>query len=120
MTDINNVVLVGRLTKDVGELRYTSGGMAIGNISIAVNRSVKQNEQWVDEASFFECSIFGKTAENLKQYLTKGQQVAIEGSLKQDRWQKDGQKFSKVTIAVSSIQLLGGKKDNNGNEEIEF
>ena len=78
MTDINKVILVGRLTKDMDDLRYTHEQMAIGEISIAVNRSRKINDQWQDEASFFYCTVYGKTAENLKQYLVKGQQVAIE------------------------------------------
>lgn len=120
MTDINKVILVGRLTKDIGDLRYTHEQMAIGEISIAVNRSRKVNDQWQDESSFFNCTIFGKAAENLKQYLKKGQQVAIEGSLKQERWEKDGQKFSKVSIQVSNVQLLGsGKKENNTEQKPE-
>ena len=120
MTDLNKVILVGRLTKDMGDVRYTREQMAIGEISIAVNRSKKVNDQWQDEASFFNCTIFGKAAENLKQYLVKGQQVAIEGSLKQERWEKDGQKFSKVSIQVSNVQLLGsGKKENNTEQKPE-
>ena len=120
MTDINKVILVGRLTKDMGDVRYTHEQMAIGEISIAVNRSKKVNDQGQDEASFFNCTVYGKTAENLKQYLVKGQQVAIEGSLKQERWEKDGQKFSKVSIQVSNIELLGsGKKENNTEQKPE-
>src|SRR5574344_792429 len=106
MTDINKVILVGRLTKDMGDLRYTHEQMAIGEISIAVNRSKKVNDQRQDDASFFCCTVYGKTAENLKQYLVKGQQVAIEGSLKQERWEKDVQKYCKVSILASNIQLL--------------
>src|SRR5574344_1824557 len=118
MTDINKVSLVGRLTKDMGDLRYTREQMAIGEISIAVNRSKKINDQRQDDASFFCCTVYGKTAENLKKYLVKGQQVAIEGSLKQDRWEKEGQKFSKVSIPVSNIPLLGsGQKDNNNEQK---
>ena len=118
MTDLNKVSLVGRLTRDMGDLRYTHEQMAIGEISIAVNRSKKVNDQWQDEASFFNCTIFGKAAENLKQYLVKGQQVPIEGSLKQERWEKDGQKFSKISVQVANIQLLGsGKKENNTEQK---
>ena len=120
MTDINKVILVGRLTKDMGDVRYTHEQMAIGEISIAVNRSKKVNDQWQDEASFFNCTIFGKAAENLKQYLKKGTQVAVEGSLKQERWEKDGQKFSKISVQVANIQLLGsGKKENNNEQKTE-
>lgn len=113
MNDTNIVVVVGRLTRDLGEkdFAYTPAGTARANISIAVNRSKKQGEQWVDEASFFDITLWGKTAENLRQYLTKGKQVAVKGYLRQDRWEKDGQKFSKVGIVAEDIQLLGGKSD---------
>lgn len=118
MTDINHVTLVGRLTRDLGNdersFGYLPSGQARANISIAVNRNRKQGEQWVDEANFFDVTIWGKTAENLKPYLTKGKQIAIDGYLKQDRWEKDGQKFSKVTVVANNVQLLGGRSDNGG------
>ncbi|QEN07634.1 single-stranded DNA-binding protein [Oceanispirochaeta crateris] len=109
-SDINRVVLVGRLTRDA-ELKYTSGGMAIADISLASNRSRKQGDQWVDEANFFDISLFGRRAEALAQYLSKGTQIAVEGQLRQDRWEQDGVKRSKVTIAASDIQLLGSRND---------
>lgn len=120
MTDINRVVLVGRLVRDLGndqrDFAYTPSGQARANISIAVNRSRKQGDQWVEEANFFDVTIWGKTAENLKPYLTKGKQIAVEGYLKQDRWEKDGQKFSKVGIVADSVMLLGGRSDNGGSQ----
>lgn len=109
MGDINSVILVGRVTRDA-ELRYTASGTALCNFSIAVNRRVKKGDQWTDEASFVDLTLFGKTAENLNKYLVKGTQVAVQGSLKQDRWEKDGQKHSKLGIFVDSVQLLGGGK----------
>ena len=105
--DMNTVTIIGRLTRDM-ELKYTSGGMAIGKFSLAVNRKKKSGEQWVDEASFFDVTCFGKTAENLAQYMTKGKQVCVDGSLHQDRWEKDGQNMSRVVINADNIQLLGG------------
>lgn len=108
MTDINKTVLVGRLTKDI-EIKYTNSGEAIGKLSIAVNRSRKQDNQWVDEASFFDVKIYGKMAESLRPYLTKGKQIAVEGFLKQERWQN----FSRVTVGAENVQLLGG---NSGND----
>lgn len=94
-------------------LEYLQSGMAVGKISLAVNRSVKKNDQWTDEASFFDVSLFGKQAENLKQSLVKGKQIALHGELKQDRWEKEGQKFSRVTVVASRVQLLGGKADTS-------
>lgn len=118
MTDINRVVLIGRLTRDLGndqrDFAYTPNGQARANISIAVNRSRKQGDQWVDEANYFDVTIWGKTAENLKPYLTKGKQVAVEGYLQQDRWEKDGQRFGKVKVVADTVMLLGGKSDNSG------
>ncbi len=115
MTDLNHVVLIGRLTKDLGtderSFGYVSSGQARANVSIAVNRSKKTGEQWADEVNYFDVTIWGKTAENLKPYLLKGKQIAIDGYLKQDRWEKDGQKMSKVTIVANNVQLLGGKGD---------
>ena len=113
MTDINHVLVIGRLTKDFGvdprTFFYTTGGTACAKVSIAVNRSFKQSDgQWIDEVSFFDVTIWGKTAEGLKPYLVKGKQIAVDGYLKQDRWQKDGQNFSKVNIVANSVQLVGG------------
>lgn len=110
MTDINKTVLVGRLTKDI-EIKYTNSGAAIGNLSIAVNRSRKH-----DETSFFDVKIYGKMAESLRPYLTKGKQVAVEGFLKQERWQKDGQNFSRVTVGAENVQLLGGNSGNDSQQ----
>lgn len=108
--DLNSVVLIGRLTRDV-ELKYTPGGMAICNGSVAVGRRVKKGDAYQDETSFFDFACFGKTAENLKPYLTKGKQIAIQGELKQDRWQQDGQNRSRISIMVNSVQLLGGNSE---------
>ena len=115
MTDTNHVVLVGRLTKDLGtderSFGYVANGQARANVSIAVNRSKKNGDQWIDEVNYFDVTIWGKTAENLKPYLTKGKQIVIDGYLKQDRWEKDGQKFSKVTVVATNVQLIGGRGD---------
>ncbi len=107
MTDLNHVTLIGRLTRDA-ELKYTPNGFAISNFSIAVNRRRKNGEQWVEEANFFDITLYGKSAESLKQYLIKGKQVAVDGELRQDRWEQDGQPRSRVVIAANNIQLLGG------------
>ena len=115
MTDLNHVVLIGRLTKDLGtderSFGYVANGQARANVSIAVNRSKKTGDQWSDEVNYFDVTIWGKTAENLKPYLTKGKMIAVDGYLKQDRWEKDGQKMSKVSVVANNVQLLGGKGD---------
>lgn len=119
MTDLNHVVLIGNLTRDLGSdersFGYVANGQARANVSIAVNRSKRNGDsgQWIDEVSYFDITIWGKTAENLKPYLVKGQKIAVDGYLKQDRWEKDGQKFSKIQIVANSVQLLGGRSDSN-------
>lgn len=114
-SDINSVILVGRLTRDA-ELSYLPSGTAALAFSIAVNRSKKEGDQWVEEANFFDISYISKSAENFKQYLVKGKQVGIQGSLKQDRWQdkESGQNRSKIKIMASSVQLLGGRSEAGG------
>ncbi len=114
MADLNHVVIIGRLTRDA-ELKYTAnGGQAVSKIAVAVNRRKKNGDTWEDEASFFDVVIWGRQAENLNQYLLKGKQVAVEGELRQDRWQQDGQNRSKVEIVAQNVQLLGG--GNSGGE----
>ena len=108
--DINHVVLVGRLTRDA-QLKFTNSGLAICTFAIAVNRRVKQGDKWTDEAHFFDITLFGKLGEALSQYLLKGQQVAVEAELRQDRWEQDGQKRSKVVIIANALQLIGGKRE---------
>jgi len=107
MADINHVVLIGRLTRDA-EIKYTAGGQAVCKFSIAVNRRKKNGDQWEDEANFFDIVLWGKQGESLQSYLTKGKMVGVDGELRQDRWQQDGQNRSKVEIVASYIQLLGG------------
>ena len=108
MTDINTLTIIGRLTSNC-DLAYTAGGTARLNLSIAVNRSQKSGGEWSDKASFFDVTVWGKTAENISPYLSKGKQIAVQGYLDQQRWEKDGQRFSRVCIIAEQVQLLGGK-----------
>ena len=108
MASYNRVVLVGNVTRDV-ELRYTPSGTAVTDLGLAVNERVKKNEQWVEESHFFSVTLWGRTAEVAGEYLSKGSSVLIEGRLKQDRWEKDGQKHQKVTIVGEKMQMLGSK-----------
>ena len=125
MTDLNDVILIGRITKDVGSdersFSFVGNGTAKAVVSLAVNRSVKKGDNWEDEVSFIDCTIWGRTAENLKDKLTKGKQVCVHGYLKQDRWEKDGQKQSRLNIVAESVQLLGGgNKQNDGQNDSGF
>lgn len=122
MTDLNNVVMIGNLVKDV-EISKMFENYTKGVITIAVNRTRKNGEKWVEDVNFFDVTIWGKTAENLQPYLVKGQKVAVDGYLKQDRWEKDGQKFSRIFIVADNIQLIGARKVeqyNNNNQQNSY
>jgi single-strand DNA-binding protein len=106
--DINHVVLVGRLTRDA-EIMVTNSGYPLAKISLAVNRRRKSGDQWIDEGNFFDINLWGKRGEALAPYLKKGQQIAVDGQLRQDRWEQDGMKRSKVVIEAQNIQLLGSR-----------
>lgn len=115
MVDVNHVVLLGRLTREA-ELKYTSSGQAVCKFSIAVNRRKKNGDQWEDEANFFDIVVWGRQGESLHPYLVKGKMVAVDGELRQDRWQQDGQNRSKVEIVANFLQLLGGGQGTNQNQ----
>ena len=126
MTDINNVVIVGRLTRD-SELKYGGSGVAVLKFSIATNKSVKKDDTWKDETSFFNCVLFGKRGEALAQYLLKGKQLVILGSLNQNTWESEGKKHSAVNIVANSVQFMGDKqakpvapKDEPFEDDIPF
>lgn len=115
MTNINSVVLTGRLTRDA-ELKYTNTGTAVCKFSIAVNRNVKSGDQWVDEASFFDIVLWGKRGEAINQYLLKGKEVAVLGELRQNRWEQDGQARSKIEVIANNIQFFGGSGRGGGQQ----
>jgi single-strand DNA-binding protein len=112
MVDLNHVVLIGRLTRDA-ELKITSTGQAVCKFSIAVNRRKKNGDQWEDEANFFDILLWGRQGETLHPYLVKGKMVAVDGELRQDRWQQDGQNRSKVEIVANLLQLVGGNPSSD-------
>ena len=105
--DLNNYSVIGRMTRDLDEraFAYTPNGKARLNISIAVNDGYGDNQY----TSYFDVVVWGKTAENIKPYLGKGKQICINGRLRQDRWESNGQKNSRVVIVAETVQLLGGR-----------
>ena len=107
MTDINRVILVGRLVKDA-ELKFTSASTPVTRFSVAVNRSRKNGDQWEEEVSYIDIVLWGRSAESISKFLTKGKQVAVEGELRQNRWEQDGQQRSKLEVVASNVQLLSG------------
>ncbi len=108
MASFNRVVLLGNLTRDP-ELRYIPSGMAVSDIGLAINDRVKRNNEWVEETTFVDVTLWGRTAEVANEYLSKGSSVLIEGRLKLESWEKDGQKRSKLKVVGEKMQMVGAK-----------
>ncbi len=111
---MNSWSLVGRLTKDP-DIKATKGGTQVCTFSLAVGRPYKK-----DETDFFDCVAFGKTAEIIADYHSKGNQIAVTGRGQQDRWEKDGQKRSKVVMIVDQFSFVGDKKSQSQEAEEIF
>ena len=109
MASYNRVVLVGNLTRDV-EVRYIPSGMAVTDIGLAVNdRRKSASGEWVEEVTFVDITLWGRTAEVAGEYLSKGSPVLIEGRLKLDTWEHEGQKKSKLKVVGERLQMLGSR-----------
>ena len=110
MANYNKVLLMGNLTRDV-ELKYTAGNQPVANLGIAVNRRYRTREgEDREETTFVDCEAWGRTAEVMSQYLSKGRPVFIEGRLKLDQWQdQQGQKRSKLRVVVDTFQFVDSR-----------
>lgn len=117
---INNFSIVGNLTKDATP--KMAGETPVLEFSVAVNGRVwsSKSESYEDRADFFDCVIYGARAKALKKHMVSGSKVAISGKLKQDRWEKDGQKRSKVTLVVDELEFAGGKRSEDTAEDAPF
>jgi len=112
MPSFNRITIVGYLGRDA-EQRFTPGGMAVASFSVATTEKRKDGEK----TTWFRVSLFGKQAENVAQYLTKGKLVYVEGSLRQgEDTTKDGQTRTALEVNATSLQLLGGKDDTARSE----
>jgi len=107
---INSVTLVGRMTRDP-ELRYTNNGTEVCDFSIAVNKPWDK-----DNADFFDVTCWRGLAETVSKYCNKGSQVAIEGRLQQERWEKEGQKRSKVSVVANQVEFLDTKTESTDDD----
>ena len=116
MASFNRVVLVGNLTR-TPELRHIPSGLAVSDIGLAVNdRRKLASGEWVDEVTFVDITLWGRQAEIVCEYATKGSPLLVEGRLKLDAWESDGQKRSKLRVIGEKIVLLGAG-GNRGDEE---
>ncbi len=114
MASYNRVILVGNITRDI-ELKYTQGGTAVTDIGLAVNdRRKTATGEWIDETTFVDVTLWGRTAEVASEYLGKGSPILIEGRLKLDTWESEGQKRSKLRVVCDRMQMLGGRSEGGG------
>jgi|TARA_R110002073_G_scaffold104622_5_gene236813 single-strand DNA-binding protein len=118
MASFNKVMLMGNLTRDI-EIRHTPSNTAVGNFGLAVNRKYKtQSGEQREEVAFIDCEAWGRTAEVMAQYLSKGRPVFVEGRLKFDQWEdrNGGGKRSKLSVVVDNFQFIdsGAGGGNSG------
>jgi single-strand DNA-binding protein len=112
---VNKVILVGNLGRDA-ELTFTPSGQALSKTTLATSRKWqdKSSGEWQEETDWHNLVIWGKTAENLTQYLTKGRMIYVEGRIKNRTWEKDGVKHYATDIVVEDIVLVGNRGDSQG------
>jgi single-strand DNA-binding protein len=116
MASFNKVILMGNLTRDP-ELRYTPKGTAVAKVGLAVNRTWKsETGETKEEVTFVDIDVFGRTAENVSQYMRKGSPMLIEGRLRYDTWEdkQTNQKRSKLAVVADTVQFLGSPRSAEG------
>ena len=115
MPKFNKVILMGNLTRD-HELRYTPNGQAVSDLRLAVNRRLNSPDgERRDEVTFVEVTAWGRQAEVINEYFSKGQPIFIEGRLKLDEWTaQDGQKRSKLRVILERFEFLASRSDGQG------
>src|SRR5512140_733853 len=114
---LNKVMIIGRLGRDP-EMRYTPNGRPVTAFSVAVNRSWTSGEgERREETEWFNVVAWGNLAEICKQYLTKGQQVYVEGRLQTRRWEdSEGTKHTSIEIVASEMMMLGDRREAGGSQ----
>jgi single-strand DNA-binding protein len=116
MANLNKVLLMGNLTRDP-EVRYTPKGTAVAELGIAVNRIYSgENGEKREEVTFVDVTVWGRTAENVGEYLKKGRPVFVEGRLQLDSWEdkQSGQKRNKLKVVADNVQFLGSRGGSGG------
>jgi single-strand DNA-binding protein len=106
MASLNKVILLGNLTRDP-ELRYTPSGTPVSTFGLAINRRFRQDDTWRDEVCYVDIVSFGRQAETVAEYLSKGNLALIEGRLQWRSWEtEDGQKRSKHEVVATTVQFM--------------
>ncbi len=118
MASYNKVILMGNLTRDP-ELKQTPSNQSVAQIGLAVNRKFKGREgDMREETTFVDCEAWGRTAETMSKYLSKGKPVFVEGRLKLDQWQdKDGNNRSKLKVVIDTFQFVDSRGTQSGQSQ---
>jgi single-strand DNA-binding protein len=113
---LNKVLLMGNLTRDP-EVKYTPKGTAVGDLAIAINDTYKAQDGTIKETvTYVDIEVWGRAAENCKQYLTKGRPIFVEGQLRLDQWETpQGEKKSRMKVRADRVQFLGGGGGGGGS-----
>lgn len=117
MPSFNSVTLLGNLTRDP-ELKTLASGGAVANFGLAVNRRWKTDGETKEETTFVDCEAWGRTAELIGQYLTKGSACLVQGRLKYDTWEdKDGSRRSRLKVVAEQVQFIDRKSGGSDAHE---
>lgn len=115
MPNFNKVIIIGHITRDIELRQVTGSGVSVTDLGLAVNDRRKKGDEWIEETTFVDVTLWGRTAEVAAEYLSKGSPVLIEGRLKLDTWDNaEGEKRSKLKVVADRMQMLGSK-NGNGN-----
>ena len=108
-------MIMGNITRDI-ELRYTPKGTAVTDLGVACNRRIKQGEEWVDETTFVDVTVWGSSAEFVSKYFSKGKSIFIEGRLQMDTWtdQQSGKQRYKLKVIGENVQFAGSNTSGGG------
>jgi len=110
--NFNKVILLGRLTRDP-EIRFTSKGLAVTNVTLAVSRKFKgEDSVYKEDTTFVDVNIFGKNAEVVSKFFFKGSLILVEGRLRSDQWSVNGIKKNKLVVVLESFQFTGYSSNN--------
>ena len=116
MSDLNEVIVSGRLTRD-SELRHTPNGTAVTDVIVASNRIWSKDSERQEETTFVDVTIWGRQAESLQEYLVKGRHIMVVGRLKLNKWEtEEGDKRSKLTMVAEKINLTPGGGNGRNNK----
>jgi single-strand DNA-binding protein len=116
---INNVTLVGRLTRDP-ELRYTPGGVAVARVTLAINRPFPNKQTGEREADFVNVTVWKKQAENLSKFTRKGSLIGVVGRIQTGKYEKDGTTVYTFDVVADNVQFLDSKKSGaKGNNPFD-